>query len=86
MMTREQMKEMVTECYEEVLRDLSEMFINELADGEPSAPHTSEIIRDWKCCAAEEWEDLTVDEADKMFDELYFEIDAERSLLAQAYA
>ena len=74
--------ELVRSCYEDVLADLNE---TQFGVSEPEMPHTSEIIRDYKCEAAEEWEDLTVEEADAEFDRLYKLIDEEASRRALAY-
>lgn len=57
--------ELVRACYADVLKEISDALI------ENRSFKTSEIIRDWKCCAAEEWEDLTIEEVDAEFDRLY---------------
>ena len=38
-------------------------------------PKESEIIRDYKSIAAEDWEDCTVDEADELFDDIMSALD-----------
>lgn len=73
--------DLVRNCYEDVIHDL-----NETQNGsEPEMPHTSEIIRDWKCSAAEEWDDLTVEQVDKLFDEIYKIVDEEATQRAMEY-
>ena len=57
--------ELVRACYNDVVKEISDAFI------EDRAPHISDIMRDWKCCAAEEWEDLTVEEVTEEFNRLY---------------
>lgn len=62
-----QIYDLVKKCYEDVIEDL-----NETQNGpEPEMPHTSEIIRDWKCQAADEWDWFTVEYANKIFDDIY---------------
>jgi len=41
----------------------------------PIGTRESEIIRDYKSEAAEEWEDCTVDEADELFDDIMNALD-----------
>lgn len=72
---------LVRDCYKDVIEDLNETQMG----CEPEMPHTSEIIRDWKCCAAEEWDDMTVEEASAEFDRLYAIVDAEATIKAMAY-
>jgi hypothetical protein len=81
MITRE-MFNLVNDCYNEVMDDLNDTF----EQPEPIMPHSSEIIRDYKSIAAEEWEELTVEEADKIFDKIYRMIDESRLLNAIAWS
>lgn len=57
--------ELVEDCYYEVLdlyadSDLEDFFHNE-----------GEVMRDYRSEAVEEWTDLSVDEADKLFKQIY---------------
>lgn len=68
------------ECYNAVVREISKSYI------EDRPAHTSEIIRDWKCCAAEHFDELSVEEVDRKFDELYKQVEQEHLHEALAYA
>ena len=41
----------------------------------PLGQRESGIIRDYKCAAAEEWEDYSVEEADELFDDIMRALD-----------
>jgi hypothetical protein len=41
----------------------------------PIGSRQSEILRDYKSAAAEDWEDCTVDEADELFDDILSALD-----------
>lgn len=77
MITKEMFK-LVNDCYNEVMDDLNDTF----EQPEPIMPHSGEIIRDYKCVAAEEWEELTVEEADEIFDKIYRMINDLRAFIA----
>ena len=74
------MRKLVESCYKEVVEEVS----NSVLEDRPA--RVSEIIRDWKCCAAEEWEHLSVEDADREFDRLYAEIEYEHRHEAMIYA
>jgi len=74
------MKALVEDCYKDVLTEISD------AMREDRCPHVSDIIRDWKCCAAEEWYLLTLEEVDRVFDNFWCEIEKEHEHDAMAYA
>lgn len=64
---------LVEECRNTILALYSEP---DDFDGEhPIGPRESEVIRDYKCQAAEDWEDCTVEEADRLFDDILSAID-----------
>lgn len=62
-----QIIDLVKKCYDDVIADISETQFGE----EQKTPNTSEIIRDWKCCAIEEWDWFPVEYAEKIFDKVY---------------
>lgn len=82
MKTYNEMYELVQDCYNDVMDDVIESFERE----EPTMPNTSEIIYDYKSQAAEDWDDLTLEEVEETFDRIYKAIDAEATLRAQAWA
>ena len=71
--------ELVEDCYDEVLEAY------ECSDLEDFCPHTKEIMRDFRSEAAEEWVELSVDEADKLFNEIYQAIETVRADEAAAW-
>ena len=81
MITKE-MFELVNDCYNDVIEDINNTF-NYI---EPTRPHTSEIFRDYKSIAAEEWEDYSLEEVDEIFDSIYKTIDESRFLDAIAWS
>lgn len=55
---------------------LLSLYSNPIEDMDyPLTPEESEIIRDYKSIAAEDWEDCTVEEADQLFDDIMSAID-----------
>lgn len=79
MITKE-MFELVNNCYNDILDDISNTFI------ESTSPHTSEIFRDYRSIAAEEWEDYSLEEVDEIFDSIYKTIDESRLLDSIAWS
>ena len=79
MITKE-MFELVNDCYNDIIDDITNTFI------ELTSPHTSEIFRDYKSIAAEEWEDYSLEEVDEIFDSIYKTIDESRLLDSIAWS
>ena len=79
MITKE-MLELVNDCYNDIIDDITNTFI------ELTSPHTSEIFRDYKSIAAEEWEDYSLEEVDEIFDSIYKTIDESRLLDSIAWS
>ena len=79
MITKE-MFELVNDCYNDILDDINNTFI------ESTSPHTSEIFTDYKSIAAEEWEDYSLEEVDEIFDSIYKTIDESRLLDSIAWS
>ena len=74
------LKWFVEQCYKAVIKEISNSYI------EDRPAHYSDIIRDWKCSAVEHFEDLSVEEVNRRFDELYKQIEQEHLHEAMAYA
>ena len=66
---------LVEECRNKLLSTYSDpRYLDE--DSEYAiGPVQSEILRDYKCIAAEEWEDCTVEKANQLFDDILSAID-----------
>lgn len=79
MITKE-MLELVNDCYNDIIDDITNTFIK------LTSPHTSEIFRDYKSIAAEEWEDYSLEEVDEIFDSIYKTIDESRLLDSIAWS
>lgn len=58
---------------EDCRKDIFEAYNNydEPSEGDPFSRIESNVIRDYRIAAAEQWEDLTVDEADEVFDKIF---------------
>lgn len=65
--------ELVEDCYDEVLEAY------ECSDLEDFCPNTREIMRDYRSIAAEDWDELSVDEADALFLKIYQAIETVRA-------
>lgn len=72
--------ELVRECYEEVVADISDSFLDH------RRPNTTEIKYDYLSQAAEDWDDLSLDEVEETFDRIYKELEAEGERQAMAWA
>ena len=64
---------LVEDCYDEVLEAY------ECSDLDDFCPNTGEIMRDYRSAAAEDWIELSVDEADKLFNKIYKAIETVRA-------
>jgi hypothetical protein len=59
--------DLVSSCLREVNKEYGKFDYH----GEsPVGGRVSSVIRDYKCQAAEDWDDLSVEEADKLFDDI----------------
>ena len=65
--------ELVEDCYDEVLEAY------ECSDLEDFCPNTSEIMRDYMSAAAEDWIELSLEEADDLFNKIYEAIEIIRA-------
>jgi len=64
--------DLVNECRRDILGEYSKFDYH----GEnPIGPRVSGVLRDWKSVAAEDWADLTVEEADELFDKIMDALD-----------
>lgn len=64
---------LVEECRNALLSAYSEYYSTDDDIDRPIG--VSEIIRDYKSAAAEDWEDCTVEEADELFDDILSALD-----------
>ena len=71
--------EFVDDCYGDILDSYAD------SDADDFFNKESEIMRDYKSEAAEDWSDLTVEEADKLFDEIFHAIEVVRADEAAAW-
>lgn len=66
---------LVEDCRNELLSAYSEHYSADDDIDHPIGVYESEIIRDYKSAAAEDWEDCTVEEADELFDDIMNALD-----------
>ena len=67
---------LVEECRNALLSAYSEHYSADDDDiDNPIGTQESEILRDYKSAAAEDWEDCTVEEADELFDDILSALD-----------
>lgn len=65
--------EFVDDCYGDIL----DLYAD--SDADYFFNKESEVMRDYKSEAAEDWRDLTVEEADKLFDKIFHAIEIVRA-------